>query len=199
MKTPTRTSSQARPFNWQIILVQTTQLLESNKNSCLSFPGFDHNSESPTIPNIQHWQTRHLFPPFFHSRSECSPEGSLQTVADVLYEAHHTHILPVTSMLTQPIQPDNSVCLKRITQNKHTHNSIIKHVIIMTCLWKLWKVDISGDGTSCSLFSCHPVKMGWGDMEDKITVSFANVWMIKSFQQQAVSYPKIAQPIRNED
>jgi len=58
--------------------------------------------------------------------------------------------------------------LKRITQNKHTHthNSIMKHVIIMTCLWKLWKVDISGDGTSCSLFSCHLVKMGWGDMED---------------------------------
>jgi len=32
----------------------------------------------------------------------------------------------------------------------------------------------------------------------KITVSFANVRMIKSFQQQAVSYSKIAQPIPHE-
>jgi len=50
-------------------------------------------------------------------------------VADVLYEAHHTHILPVTSMLTQPIQPDNSDCLKRITQNKHTHTTLLSNTL----------------------------------------------------------------------
>lgn len=52
---------------------------------------------------------------WLHTRRQFKESGRC-----AIWRPLYTHILPVTSMLTQPIQSDNSPCLKRITQNKQT-------------------------------------------------------------------------------
>jgi hypothetical protein len=64
--------------------------------------------------------------------------------------------------------------------NTHTHNSIIKHVIIMTCLWKLWtggRYISSWYSIRSVHLSTREVGMG-GHARNRISVSLAYEWKI---------------------
>lgn len=122
-----------------------------------------------TATILNHWQIR-IYNTlqsrdfFFRRRSDCTPEGSLKRVADVLYEDHYIHTSCQWPACWHNPYSQITLPVWRGSHKINTHNCIIKHVIIMTRLWKLWTGGRynCGDGTPCSLFSCHPRKMGFG-------------------------------------